>query len=47
MFWQYNTMSTTQIETVLEKEDVSLAEVLDQENVIQECKTQTKKLIDL
>lgn len=47
MFWEYNQMSTTQIKTLLEKEDVTLAEVLEQENVIQECKTQTKQLIDL
>ena len=47
MFWNYNTMSISQIETVLEKEDVTLAEVLDHEGVIQECKSQTKKLIEL
>jgi serine/threonine-protein phosphatase 6 regulatory subunit 3 len=46
MFWQYNTLSTSQFETIFEKEDVTLSEILDQENVIQECKTQTKKLID-
>jgi len=46
MFWQYNTLSTSQFETIFEKEDVTLSEVLDQENVIQECKNQTKKLID-
>ena len=47
MFWQYNTLSTSQFETIFEKEDVTLSEVLEQENVIQECKNQTKKLIDL
>merc|ERR1712223_1061809 len=36
----------SQFETIFEKEDVTLAEVLEQENVIQECKNQTKKLID-
>ena len=47
MFWQYNTLSASHFETIFEKEDVTLSEVLEQENVIQECKTQTKKLIDL
>ena len=47
MFWKYNNINASQIETVLEKENVTLSEVLDHEGVIQECKNQTTKLIDL
>lgn len=46
MFWQYNTLSTSQIESLLEKEDVGLTEVLEQEDIIQECKNQNKKLVE-
>jgi hypothetical protein len=47
MFWKYNTMSTSQMETLMDKEDVSLIDVLEEEDVIQECKIQNKKLIEL
>ena len=47
MFWEYNNINASQIETVLEKENVTLSEILDHEGVIQECKNQTTKLIDL
>ena len=47
MFWKYNNINASQIETVLEKENVTLSEILDHEGVIQECKNQTTKLIDL
>ncbi len=36
-----------EMETILDKPDVTLAEILDQENVIQECKSKTQKLITL
>jgi len=45
IFWQYNSGSG-QIDTVLEKENVTLAEVLEQEDIIQECKNQNKKLVE-
>ena len=46
MFWKYNSMSTSQVETLLEKENVSLKELLELEDVIQECKNQNKKLVE-
>lgn len=45
MFWKYNQLPL-QIDTVLFKEDTTLDEVLDQENVLQELKSQNKKLIE-
>ena len=39
-------MSTSQVETLLEKENVSLKELLELEDVIQECKNQNKKLVE-
>jgi hypothetical protein len=46
MFWKYNTLSTSQVETFLEKETVSLKELLELEDIIQECKNQNKKLVE-
>jgi len=46
MFWKYNNASSSQIESLLEKEDVGLKEVLQQEDIIQECKSNNKKLIE-
>ena len=46
MFWKYNTPSTSQIDALLDKADVGLVEVLEQEDIIQECKNQNKKLVD-
>ena len=46
MFWKYNSQSTSQIDALLDKADVVLAEVLEQEDIIQECKNQNKKLVE-
>jgi len=46
-FWVTNLRSGGQIDTILDKEDVTLYEILEQAEVIQECKAgQNKKLID-
>lgn len=37
---------TSHMDTLLDKEDLTLQEVLDEEEVLQECKTQNKRLID-
>lgn len=44
MFWTNNTPSP--IETILSKEDVSLQEVMDDEDILNDCKVQNKVLID-
>ncbi|KAJ8945940.1 hypothetical protein NQ318_016768 [Aromia moschata] len=47
MFWKYNnTSSSSQIEALLGKEDVTLQEVMDAEDIINECRVQNKILID-
>ncbi|KAG5873024.1 hypothetical protein JTB14_012624 [Gonioctena quinquepunctata] len=46
MFWKYNTNSSSQIEALLAKEDVTLQEVLEFEDIINECRVQNKLLID-
>jgi len=46
MFWKYNSQGTSQIDALLDKADVGLNEVLEQEDIIQECKNQNRKLVD-
>jgi hypothetical protein len=46
-FWSTNLSRGCQIDSILDKEDVTLNEILEQAEVIQECKAgQNKKLID-
>ncbi|KAJ8928124.1 hypothetical protein NQ314_019350 [Rhamnusium bicolor] len=46
MFWKYNTSSSSQIEALLGKEDVTLQEVMEADDIINECRVQNKILID-
>uniref|UniRef100_A0A6M2DRT2 Putative sap family cell cycle dependent phosphatase-associated protein n=1 Tax=Xenopsylla cheopis TaxID=163159 RepID=A0A6M2DRT2_XENCH len=46
MFWKYNYAVSPQIELLLEKEDITLSELMDEEDILQECKAQNKKLIE-
>lgn len=46
MFWKYNFGSSAQIETLLQKDDVTLFELMDEDELLQECKAQNRKLID-
>eukprot|EP00795_Rhopilema_esculentum_P005269 gene5269-418_t len=45
MFWKFH-LGSSGLDTLLAKEDVTLKEVLDEEDVLQECKTQNSKLIE-
>ena len=47
MFWKYHSGASSHIDTLLDKEEVTLTEVLEQEDIIQECKSQNKKLVEL
>lgn len=47
MFWKYHSGTVSHVDTLLDKEEVTLTEILEQEDIIQECKSQNKKLIDL
>lgn len=46
MFWKYHTGTVSHVDTLLDKEGVTLTEILEQEDIIQECKSQNKKLVD-
>lgn len=45
-YWSQNSTLSSQLDDLLSKEDVSLREVMDEAEVLQECKSQNKKLID-
>jgi serine/threonine-protein phosphatase 6 regulatory subunit 3 len=45
MFWRFNYLSS-EIDTLLDKEDVTLLEIISEDDVLQECKAQNKKLVD-
>ncbi|XP_063239903.1 serine/threonine-protein phosphatase 6 regulatory subunit 2 isoform X2 [Bacillus rossius redtenbacheri] len=46
MFFKFNQNSSAQVEAVLNKEDVTLRDLMDEEDTLQECRVQNKKLID-
>lgn len=46
MFWKFDLHTTSHIDTLLEREDIPLFEVLDEEDVLQECKVTNRKLVD-
>lgn len=46
MFWKFDLHTTSHVDTLLEKENVTLTELMDEEDVLQECKAQNRKLID-
>ncbi|XP_069480212.1 serine/threonine-protein phosphatase 6 regulatory subunit 3 isoform X3 [Ambystoma mexicanum] len=46
MFWKFDLHSSSHIDTLLEREDVTLKELMDEEDVLQECKAQNRKLVE-
>ncbi|KAK7494563.1 hypothetical protein BaRGS_00014216, partial [Batillaria attramentaria] len=46
MFWKFNLLTSSHVDTLLEKEDVTLRELMDEDDILQECKAQNRKLID-
>ncbi|KAF2355586.1 SIT4 phosphatase-associated protein family [Trinorchestia longiramus] len=47
MFWHYVfSNNSALIEKLLEKEDVTLSELMEEEELLQECQAQNKKLVD-
>ena len=45
MFWKFAT--TSNVDNLLDREDITLVELLDDDDVLQECKGQNNKLIEL
>ncbi|XP_029809100.1 serine/threonine-protein phosphatase 6 regulatory subunit 2 isoform X2 [Suricata suricatta] len=45
MFWKFDLNTTSHIDKLLDKEDVTLRELLDEDDVLQECKAQNQKLL--
>ncbi|XP_060545076.1 serine/threonine-protein phosphatase 6 regulatory subunit 2 isoform X4 [Pantherophis guttatus] len=46
MFWKFDLNTTSHVDKLLEKEDVTLRELMDEDDVLQECKAQNRKLVD-
>ncbi|XP_033328291.2 phosphatase 6 regulatory subunit 1-like protein fmt [Megalopta genalis] len=46
MFWAKNYVSSPNMEALLDKEDVTLYEVMDEDDILIECKSQNKKLVE-
>ncbi|XP_076622483.1 phosphatase 6 regulatory subunit 1-like protein fmt isoform X2 [Colletes latitarsis] len=46
MFWANNHVSSPHIEALLNKEGITLQELMDEEDILQECRSQNKKLVD-
>ncbi|KIP08741.1 hypothetical protein PHLGIDRAFT_363378, partial [Phlebiopsis gigantea 11061_1 CR5-6] len=46
MFWRFGFHNASSIDSLLDKEDVSLEAILNEDDLIQECKAQNTRLID-
>ncbi|XP_036375745.1 serine/threonine-protein phosphatase 6 regulatory subunit 2-like [Megalops cyprinoides] len=45
MFWKFDLHNTSHIDKLLDKEDVTLRELMEEEDVLQECKAQNRRLL--
>ncbi|XP_070362762.1 serine/threonine-protein phosphatase 6 regulatory subunit 2 isoform X5 [Equus asinus] len=46
MFWKFDLNTTSHVDKLLDKEDVTLRELMDEDDILQECKAQNRKLLD-
>jgi SIT4-associating protein SAP185/190 len=46
MFWRFGFASTSTLDTLLEKSNLTIEELLDEDDLLQECKAQNGKLVD-
>nr|XP_020469220.1 serine/threonine-protein phosphatase 6 regulatory subunit 2-like isoform X3 [Monopterus albus] len=45
MFWKFDLHTSSHLEALLDKEDVTLTELMDEDDVLQECKAQNRRLL--
>uniref|UniRef100_A0A674EA38 Protein phosphatase 6, regulatory subunit 2a n=1 Tax=Salmo trutta TaxID=8032 RepID=A0A674EA38_SALTR len=45
MFWKFDLHSTSHIDQLLDREDVTLRELMEEDDVLQECKAQNRRLL--
>ncbi|XP_012723172.2 serine/threonine-protein phosphatase 6 regulatory subunit 2 [Fundulus heteroclitus] len=45
MFWKFDLHTTSHIDQLLDKEDVTLRELMEEDDVLQECKAQNRRLL--
>ncbi|XP_069048298.1 serine/threonine-protein phosphatase 6 regulatory subunit 2a isoform X1 [Lepisosteus oculatus] len=45
MFWKFDLHTTSHIDKLLDKEDVTLRELMDEDDILQECKAQNRRLL--
>ncbi|XP_020790370.2 serine/threonine-protein phosphatase 6 regulatory subunit 2 [Boleophthalmus pectinirostris] len=45
MFWKFDLQTASHLEALLDQEDVSLSQLLEEEDVLQECKAQNRRLL--
>ncbi|XP_023590403.1 serine/threonine-protein phosphatase 6 regulatory subunit 2 [Trichechus manatus latirostris] len=46
MFWKFDLNTTSHVDKLLDKENVTLQELMDEDDLLQECKAQNRKLLD-
>ncbi|XP_020838516.1 serine/threonine-protein phosphatase 6 regulatory subunit 2 isoform X1 [Phascolarctos cinereus] len=46
MFWKFDLNTTSHVDKLLDREDVTLHELMDEDDILQECKAQNRKLLD-
>uniref|UniRef100_A0A8C6TPR0 Protein phosphatase 6, regulatory subunit 2a n=1 Tax=Neogobius melanostomus TaxID=47308 RepID=A0A8C6TPR0_9GOBI len=45
MFWKFDLHTSSHIEQLLEREDVTLRELMEEDDILQECKAQNRRLL--
>ncbi|XP_048355407.1 serine/threonine-protein phosphatase 6 regulatory subunit 2 isoform X2 [Sphaerodactylus townsendi] len=46
MFWKFDLNTTSHVDKLLDRQDVTLTELMDEDDVLQECKAQNRRLVD-
>ncbi|KAL8222593.1 UNVERIFIED_CONTAM: Serine/threonine-protein phosphatase 6 regulatory subunit 2 [Gekko kuhli] len=46
MFWKFDLNTTSHVDKLLDKPDVTLRELMDEDDLLQECKAQNRRLVD-